>query len=206
MAKNWIWISGWAIYPDQFQSGVELAFPEDSHQVLTPGPDALQKALSCNADHIGGYSLGSLILLSAFEQIQHFANIVCLAPFTAFCKEENRGGATPKATLQALQRRLPKQPLKTIQLFYRLAGLKDSIKDQLPYPLEHLQWGLEQLATRKAAVNDRNLSRVETVAGLTDPLIDCETMRHSTPNCHFVDACNHDYRKLLTAFSKIARN
>ena len=139
MAKTWIWISGWGIYPDQFRSAVELALPEDSHQVLAPTSDALEKALASNADRIGGYSLGSLILLSALGQIPENADITCLAPFFAFCKEDQLGGRTPRAVLQKLQQRLQQQPLKTLQLFYRLAKLSDPLADSLPYPMNHLE-------------------------------------------------------------------
>lgn len=199
MAKTWIWISGWAIDPDRFKSAVERALPNDSHQVLTPAPNALEKALAVGADNIGGYSLGSLILLSALEQIPKVANITCLAPFIAFCEEDRMGGATPRGTLQALQKRLQKQPQKTLQLFYRLAGLSDPLSGQLPYSIEDLEWGLEQLLTLKASTTFPG--SVKGFAGLKDPLINHKEMRSRWPTCHFIDECNHDYRKLLVALS-----
>ncbi|MGK0176603.1 MAG: hypothetical protein ACJAT5_000652 [Lentimonas sp.] len=200
MAKTWIWISGWAIYPDQFRSAVELALPEDSHQVLAPTPDALERVLASGADRIGGYSLGSLILLSALEQIPEVADITCLAPFISFCKEDQLGGTTPKATLQTLQKRLQKQPAKTLQLFYRLAGLSHPLAaDRLPYPIEHLEWGLEQLATLQ--VKTTLLGRAKAIVGLTDPLIEEKEMRSKWSTCHFINECDHDYRRLLVALS-----
>lgn len=199
MAKTWIWISGWAIDPDRFKSAVESALPNDSHQVLAPVQDALEKALGADADNIGGYSLGSLILLSALEQIPKVANIICLAPFIAFCKEDQMGGATPRGTLQALQKRLQKQPQKTLQLFHRLAGLNDPLSSQLPYPIEDLEWGLKQLLTLKASTTFSG--RVKGFAGLKDPLINHKEMRSRWPTCDFVNGCNHDYRKLLVALS-----
>lgn len=199
MAKTWTWISGWAIDPDRFKSAAEQALPNDSHQVLAPAPNALEKALAAGADTIGGYSLGSLILLSALEQIPKVVDIICLAPFIAFCEEDRMGGATPRKTLQALQKRLQKQPQKTLQLFYRLAGLSDPLSDQMPYSIEDLEWGLEQLLTLKAHMTFSR--RVKGIAGLQDPLINHKEMRSKWPTCHFVDECNHDYHKLLVALS-----
>jgi hypothetical protein len=196
MDKIWIWISGWGIYPDQFRNAVELALPEDSHQILAPAPDALEKVLASDADCIGGYSLGSLILLSALEQLPEDVDIICMAPFLAFCREDQLGGTTPQATLKTLQKRLQLQPAKTLQLFYRLAGLSDQLADDLPYPIEHLIWGLEQLANLKA--DTTCLGRAKAVAGLTDPLINSKEMQSHWPGCYFANNCNHDYRKLLT--------
>ena len=199
MAKTWIWISGWAIDPDRFKSAVEWALPNDSHQVLAPAPNALEKALAAGTDNIGGYSLGSLILLSALEQIPKVSNITCLAPFIAFCEEDRMGGITSRGTLWSLQKRLQKQPSKTLQLFYRLAGLNEPLPGKMPYSIEDLEWGLEQLLTLKASTAFSD--RVKGIAGLKDPLINHKEMRSKWPKCHFVDECNHDYHKLLVALS-----
>lgn len=201
MAKTWIWISGWAIEPERFQAAVEQALHEDSHKVIPPTPKALEKVIASDTDFIGSYSLGGLILLSGIKQIPETAKIVCLAPFIAFCKEDQLGGTTPRATLRALQQRLRKQPQKTLKLFYRLAGLEDTLPTDLPYSIEHLEWGLEQLANLQA---DRTaLSRVKTIAGLKDPLLAVNQIRPEWPNCYFSDECNHDYRQLLVALSSL---
>ena len=199
MASRWIWISGWAIDPDRFRSAVEHALPDGSHQVLAPTPDALETVCASDADRIGGYSLGSLILLSALEQLNTTAPIVCLAPFISFCKEDDLGGTTPAVTLHALQQRLRTRPQKALQLFYRLAGLTTEPGHDLPYPLEHLEWGLEQLACLKA--NTTSLARASGIAGLTDPLLDRRKMRAQWQTCHFADQCGHDYQPLLTVFA-----
>ena len=201
MAKTWTWISGWAIDPKQLKAAVERAIPDYLHKVLAPAPDALEVVIASGADRIGGYSLGSLILLSGLEQIPKTATIVCLAPFIAFCKEDLLGGATPRATLDTLRQRLKKQPQKTLQLFYRLAGLSDPVPDHLPYPIDSLEWGLNQLAVLKA--NTTALNRVRGVVGLTDPLLDVKTIKSVWPTCYLVNECNHDYHKLLVAVSQM---
>jgi len=199
MAKSWVWISGWAIHPDRFRSAVISALPNDSHKILAPTPDALKQVLAGSENHIGGYSLGSLILLSALKQIPKVKKMVCLAPFIAFCKEKSMGGTTPEKTLKALQKRLHAQPKKALQLFYRLAGLDYPPENRLPYPIEHLQWGLAQLATLQA--DPSFPQRAEGIADLNDPLINSQTMRSEWPNCYFAEECGHDYYKLLGALS-----
>lgn len=201
MAKTWTWISGWGIYPNRFRSAVERALPEDVHHVLAPTPDALKTVLESNTDFIGGYSLGSLILLSALQRLPKGATVVCLAPFIAFCKDAQKGGTTPRATLLTLQQRLHKQPQKTLQLFYRLAGLNDTLTTDLPYSIEHLEWGLEQLANLQAGTG--SLDRVKAIAGLQDSLIDAKALQSVWPACHFADSCNHDYTKILTAWLRV---
>ena len=201
MANTWIWISGWGICPKRFKTAVESALPDYSHQVVAPTPNALETVLTSGTDRIGGYSLGSLILLSALEQFQEAANITCTAPFITFCKEDQLGGTTPKATLRSLQQRLRKQPEKTLQLFYRLAGLKDEPTDRLPYAIEHLEWGLEQLANLRANIN--LLNHAKGLAGLTDSLIDYKVIQTKWEKCHFVGSLNHNYHPLLIALSKI---
>ena len=199
MPRMWIWISGWAICPDRFSSEVQSVLPNDLHQVLAPTQEALEKVLASDADCIGGYSLGSLILLSALGQFKEVTNITCLAPFIAFCKEAQLGGTTPRKVLRGLQQRLVKQPEKTIKLFYRLAGLNDEPTGRLPYPIEHLEWGLKQLATLEAEMILPN--RVQAIAGSMDPLMDKREMSSKWPACHFIDDCDHNYRKLLSVLS-----
>ena len=201
MTRNWIWISGWAIDPDRFKAAAESVLPKDSHKVVAPTPDALQKVIESGADHIGGYSLGSLILLSSIGQIPKAMTIFCLAPFISFCKEDRSGGATPRTTVESLQKRLRTQPQKTLHLFYRLAGVRDPLPEHLPYSIDSLRWGLEQLAILRA--NKATLDRATGIAGLNDPLIDTSLMRSEWPTCHFVEGCNHDYRELLVALSRL---
>jgi len=196
MANRWIWISGWAINPDRFRAAAEAALPDDVHEVLAPTPDALEAVCKSDADRIGGYSLGSLILLSALEQLTEKTPITCLAPFISFCKEDGAGGTTLLATLHALQQRLRVKPLKALQLFYRLAGLNDEPSDELPYSVDDLAWGLEQLGTLKA--NPTLLDQVTAIAGQGDLLIDSQKMGHQWTNCRFVEQCGHDYRTLLS--------
>ena len=83
---------------------------------------------------------------------------------------------------------------------YRLAGLITEPTHDLPYPIEYLEWGLQQLAELQA--NTSLLHRVDGVAGLSDPLIAPTEIRSWWPNCYLAEKCSHDYRELLTVLKQ----
>ncbi|MFQ3271486.1 MAG: hypothetical protein ACI9A1_001812, partial [Lentimonas sp.] len=197
MPNTWIWISGWGICPDRFKAAAKSALPNYAHEVLAPTPDAIEAVLSSGADRIGGYSLGSLILLSEMSRIPEDVEVTCLAPFTAFCEESKLGGTTPLASLRMLQARLEKEPEKAIKLFYRLAALNDEPTDQLPYSIEHLRWGLEQLAGLQA--DTTLLSRAKGYVGLTDSFVRGTLLHSQWKKCALIDNCSHAYRELFAS-------
>jgi hypothetical protein len=196
-----MWISGWAICPDRFKAAAELSLPNYRHIVLAPTAEAVEIVVHGGATRIGGYSLGSLLLLSELARIPKGLQITCLAPFIAFCRERQLGGTTPRASLRVLQQRLNTQPDKAIKLFYRLAGLNDEPTADLPYPLEDLIWGLEQLSTLQ--VNQALLNRAAGIVGLTDPLVDATVLTCQWTTCHLIKRGNHAYHTLLAGLSQI---
>ncbi|CAA6689809.1 MULTISPECIES: hypothetical protein [unclassified Lentimonas] len=201
MSNTWIWISGWGICPDRFKAAAEAALPNYSHEVLAPTPDAFEAVLRSGAKRIGGYSLGSLILLSELARVPEDAEVTCLAPFTAFCKESRMGGTTPRASLGILQMRLELQPEKAIKLFYRLSGLTDEPTRHLPYPVEDLTWGLEQLAGLQA--DTALLCRVKGYVGLTDALVRGIVLNSHWSKCQLIDNCSHSYHELFASLPQI---
>lgn len=201
MPNTWIWISGWGICPDRFKAAAEFALPNYRHEVLAPTPVALETVLSSGAARIGGYSLGSLILLSELERLPEDVEVTCLAPFTGFCEEQQLGGTTPLASLQMLQQRLTKQPEKALKLFYRLAGLTDEPVDQLPYPVEDLTWGLKQLADLQ--VDTTLLYRAKGYVGLTDTLVRGTVLCSQWANCQLIENCSHAYHEVFTSLPLI---
>jgi hypothetical protein len=202
MSDTWAWISGWAICPKRFKSAVEGALPDDNHVVFAPTPGALNAALQVGASRLGGYSLGSLLLLSELDRVPEDVSIYCFAPFTAFCAEQGMGGTTPVTALEMIQARLVQQPEKALKLFYRLAGLKEASSDSLPYAHEDLVWGLEALKTICASTLD--LNRVTAIFGVKDPLLDSDLLASKWHASIRAD-CQHDYRDLLQAFVKTER-
>ena len=197
MSDTWAWISGWAIVPERFQAAVEEALPNDRHTVFAPTEHAVDAALEVGASRLGGYSLGSLLLLSELNRVPQNVPVFCFAPFTAFCAEHEMGGTTPVAALEMIQARLAKQPEKALKLFYRLAGLKGEISAALPYVHEDLVWGLEALKTIHVSALD--LDRVTAILGKHDSLLKSDLLEKSWKHTLLAD-CQHDYRDLLQAF------
>lgn len=170
MTETWAWISGWAIQPERFKSVVEKMLPGTRQIVFHPGPDAVDQILSSKAQRIGGYSLGSLLLLREIDKLSETTPLVCMAPILGFCQEDNLGGTTPRGSLDKLRGRLATQPLAAIRLFYRLAQLQDEPTEELPYNENDLEWGLKILA-EETAVDCSNRPQVEALIGHGDPLI-----------------------------------
>ena len=194
MSEKWAWISGWGIQPERFQAAVERALPDASHAVFAPTPDAVEAVVSIGASHLGGYSLGSLLLMNALSRVESTSKIYCLAPIPAFCKEAEFGGSTPRAILKSLQAKLERKPEAALKLFYRLAGLDDEPSDNLPYSLESLTWGLEMLSAMVAPKDA--FGRVHAVISYSDTLMDANTLQALFPR-HSTTEKGHDYHHLL---------
>lgn len=194
MSENWAWISGWGIQPERFQAAVESALPNATHTVFAPEPEAIDAALHSGASHLGGYSLGSLLLMTAMDRIDATSKVVCLAPIPAFCKEAEMGGRTPRSILESLQLKVERKPEAALKLFYRLAGLSQEPTDTLPYSLDSLKWGLEMLATLSA--HKTAFEPVHAVIGEEDALMDSNALRELFPN-HTSTSQSHSYHHLL---------
>ncbi len=196
MSEVRVWIGGWGVRPERFKATIESAIPNASHIVLEPGPDSVEAALNTpGVSHFGGYSLGSLLLLKALDRIPVDAKIWCIAPILAFCREEEMGGTTPRATLENLQVRLAVNTTSALKLFYRMVHLTDEPTDALPYSKTSLEWGLRQLADLKVIPNE--LERVEAVIGKQDQLLHSEKISTFFERKHLVDG-QHDYQTLCS--------
>ena len=194
MSDTWAWISGWGIQPERFKAAAERALPDATHQVFAPEPSAVDAVLSSGATHLGGYSLGSLLLMNALGCIEHSIAVTCLAPIPAFCKEDELGGQTPRAILQGLQAKLARKPEAALKLFYRLTGLTNEPTDTLPYSEESLRWGLEMLATMSAQRSA--FPKVHAIIGKSDSLMDATTLQGLFGR-HSITDNGHDYNELL---------
>lgn len=194
MSDTWAWISGWGIQPERFKAAAERALPDATHQVFAPEPGAVDAVLSSGATRFGGYSLGSLLLMNAFDRIDSSNTVTCLAPIPSFCKEAELGGVTPRAILNSLQAKLERKPEAALKLFYRLAGLANEPIDSLPYSEESLRWGLEMLSTLSAT--KAAFQEVHAVIGDSDSLMDPATLRTIFPH-HSSTESGHDYHDLL---------
>lgn len=191
------WISGWGIEPQRFKYACQSALPEWEHVVFEPSSEAVERVSESNAEIVGGYSLGSLLLMQSLEQ-DLFADkrVIVLAPILGFCQETQLGGLTPRSILASLQKRLDKSPEKALQLFYRLAKLELPALGTLPYSLESLKWGLHQLA--ELTVDHKHLAAVQAVVSSDDPFTDLVCIQSHLKAVHILK-CQHDYCALLEA-------
>lgn len=197
MAKHWAWISGWGIAPERFKAAAEHALPAFEHTVLHPQPNACSALLELNADHIGAYSLGSLLLLDQQDAFPNSVKLYALAPILGFTTPMQRGGSTKPEALHSLQTRLSRNPSQALKLFHRLADL-DEPSNELPYPLDDLIWGLDQLATRTISATRQD--RVQAIIGNADRLCQPE---HVSGFFNQATACTsgHNYNDLLKALA-----
>ncbi|ADE53791.1 hypothetical protein [Coraliomargarita akajimensis] len=195
MPERWTWISGWGIAPERFKAEAEQAFPDFEHIVIVPGPTAIEAVLASQPRRAGGYSLGSLLLLSQLEQIPVHLPVYCLAPILGFTKEMQLGGTTTSASLDLLGSKLKQKPETALKLFYRLADLCEN-PTALPYSLDQLIWGLEHLASTRAEALE--LTRVHALIGSADKLCFPQLIAKYFPQHEMVD-CGHRYKDLLQA-------
>ncbi|MGC6455644.1 MAG: hypothetical protein ACON39_07735 [Coraliomargaritaceae bacterium] len=202
MTETWAWISGWAIQPARFQSVLEKALPNTRQLVFHPSPNAVDQILAAKAQKIGGYSLGSLLLLQVLEQLPNSIPVVCLAPILGFCQEDKLGGTTPRESLKKLQSRLTIQPLKAVQLFYRLAQLQDEPTERLPYGQKDLEWGLKILA-EETAIERISRAKVDALIGREDPLIHAPTLASYFERSRIVPSL-HSYRDLAEYLTPVS--
>ncbi len=199
VSNHWAWISGWAIAPDQFHSAAVLAFPGYRHTVHAPTVEAIDAILQSAPDRIGGYSLGSLLLLSERGRLPGAVPLYCIAPFIGFCREFGLGGSTPMAVVQSLEEKFEKNPHGAIQVFHRLLSIPMDAAPSLPYEKEALLWGLRQLSCRRAQAIE--LESVQALVGADDRLMVLDDLRRCWPACQVVQGCGHDYRALLPAMA-----
>lgn len=198
MAKRWTWISGWGIPPENFSKACQQCFPKDQHTVFAPTRTAISQLLETKTDQIGAYSLGSLILLDAIDRLPAETPVTLFAPILGFTSERQLGGTTSIDSLESLRARLDKSPPQALKLFYRLAGIKESPTEELPYPIEDLDWGLQALAELQVAPS--KAVRTKIFLGERDPLLDSLILSKLLSQAQ-ITPFGHDYPQLLTAYA-----
>lgn len=200
-AKRWIWISGWGLPPEWFREQVTRVLPGDEHVVLFPGRETLAAIDWSEFDCVGGYSLGAFLLLKRAEMVTVPAFL--LAPFFAFPAEAGLGGKTRLGQIRYLARWLKNDPCAALADFYGRAELGVEPPTEIPYPIEDLQWGLDQLAHERAPVR-----LPETWTGLVgdaDPLLDAGVLVAREPRLQIVPGAGHHPKALLENRESLSR-
>jgi hypothetical protein len=191
------WVLGWAIPQTWFEAKVIQVFPQVSHTFINSSEDVLDE-INKHApyDHLIGYSLGALLLLTEKEKIINLAKcFTLLAPILAFTNEMELGGITPRVNLQIAKRALKQNQEKACIDFYKLTHL--DVPDILIDSLEKndLTWGLEQLETR--AYTSQVPSNWKSYVGGNDPLLNVDLLLKSIPHLKVIHQAGHEPDNLL---------
>lgn len=198
--KKIAWVLGWAVPAEWFAAEAARAWPQSEHLCVPAAPDwraSLEALPDCDA--IGGYSLGSLLLLSARGWVaERWSRVGLLAPIWAFPAEEGRGGRVRRAEVRGLARRVRSDAARATADFHRWAGL-GSIEGGTP-PAETLIWGLEKLETCSA---DAGLpAGWSAFAGEKDVLLDADVLSRGASGLRVVAGAGHAPGPLLAAWAE----
>lgn len=200
--KTWLWICGWAVSRNHFRELCQIHFPRWQHEVQPATEAGLARGLASQPDRLGGYSLGSFLLLQALTNdrpsaLEHGG--ILLAPFAAYPAEEGRGGRVHRAQLEILRRRLNRDIEAAVEDFRQRARL--TIPAQQPAEHEALLEGLEIL-------NGSGLSRSRpfcldacwsVFCGTDDTLLNPLQLASDFPSLQIVNNAGHDPDALLAA-------
>ncbi len=196
MRDHWGWICGWGVNPGEFRAEAEKWKPEAIHTVLLPNADAVPTLLNMQLTAIGGYSLGSLLLMKALPEFPQDLNILCLAPILSFTKGE-LGGKTSATTLTKLKEKLILDPQSAYRIFHRLSGITPSFAQTIPTDsTDNLAWGLDQLSEVYLSPKNKKLRLVSIVVGSNDRLLDYKKLICYFKNARLTDS-SHCFRSLF---------
>ena len=195
------WLLGWATPEDWFAPLAQSAFPDAEHRFLPPTPAGLGEALNEeSSDLLVGYSLGTLLLLGAAGQLGPDRQVALLAPIFAFPREEELGGRIARSQVRHLARWLRIFPTAALKDFYRRVGIDIPVASPLPFALDDLLWGLEQLETNRCAPHLPKGWR--GWCGDADVLLDATRLHELDPAIAIVPGATHHPERLITALSE----
>jgi len=130
-----------------FEEWVQERWPEYEHVVVFPVEGAVEELVAMGCERVGGYSLGALLILNEWSRFEGKEGLM-LAPYFSFCCERDRGGEVKQSDLKSLQLLMGLSAKKGLRFFYdfsKMSFLKGPLEEGLPYEVEGLLWGLDQL-------------------------------------------------------------
>lgn len=198
MTQKWIWLGGWGIAPAEIERLAIARWPGFSHRAIIPGQDwkeTTTQAIEEGIDFLVGYSLGAFLFIR--DRLAYSGRCTLLAPFLDFRAEHSQGGKVSTTQLKFLIRWLKRDSLRAVDDFYRTAGLSIPVPRTLPYPVEDLIWGIEQLLTTSA--NSSNGPEAATAIGRNDLLLDATALTQLFPEIKLLPNTGHDLADLIHA-------
>lgn len=200
------WISGWAVPTDWFHALVSSAWPGATHTVVAANAGALDELERLAGgepfDLLGGYSLGSHLLLDDRERAGKLAReVVLLAPIFAFVREEGLGGVGARTHVRYLRRWLRIDPLAALRDFYLRAGL--DVTPPAEPDLQMLDWGLELL--ERGRIEPPAPAGWRLFCGEVDDLVSAERLQSVCPGVVRVPGSGHHPGGLARAAAAFMR-
>lgn len=192
---TWIWISGWGLPPTYVKTVAERHFPQVRHRCLPPTHNLAEQLKDADYTCLLGYSLGAFLILRQAHIFTRKCPRILFAPFIDFRKESEKGGRVYTTQIKFLQRILKNTPLRTINDFYKIAGLDIPQQDHLPYALEDLSWGLEVLLNE--SVTPESFKGMHGFIGRDDPLLDATVLQTQLPALNTVTQADHCLEPLV---------
>jgi hypothetical protein len=203
----------------------ERFLPGASHAFLAPLAGAA--AAASGSDLIVAWSLGAWRVLDDASRGNTFPGRVwLLAPFLAFCAEDNLGGKVSRTQTRWLRRWMQRDPAAALEDFRQRAGLEgladgrsplpahpDPLKTgqptpaplpELPYGTAELLGGLDALAepaspALRAWVTGGLPIGWRAAVGGADPLLDGAAVCRAIPGCALARNATHEPAALLAA-------
>jgi hypothetical protein len=199
------WLMGWAIPKSWFKAHVLEIFPYQRHYFFEPTRDAI-KAITTQGpfDITVGYSLGSLLILSANLPKKKTGKVVLLAPIIGFISEMQLGGKITVKQLKHTQKLLKRNPMKTIAEFYSLTGLNPKpslMKSFSSDQLNTLDYGLKAL--EEIHITQKISKNVTAICGSADPLLDAIALKLHIPELQVIVGATHEPVSLLISLKAL---
>ena len=145
--ETWAWLGGWGLPSEMLHEHLMKVSGDFRHIVRPPTAEALQEIIARvrggEIQNIGGYSLGSLLLLSEWGllSLSGASRGFFVAPFFAFLCEKDSGGRVSLAELSRLSRVARKNMSQALGAFAQFTGMAQSAQKDLPYQKKDLLWG-----------------------------------------------------------------
>lgn len=195
------WVLGWATPGSWFSAEAAWAWPGAEHVCVPAAPDWFGRIDALGPlDAVGGYSLGTLLLLSERERVSaRWARVGLMAPTWAFPVEAGRGGRVARAQVRALAGWTRRDERAAKADFYERAGL--GLVLGATEPAETLRWGLGELE-RRAAEPGLPAGWFAAI-GTDDALLDADALARAEPSVRRVRGATHSPAELIAEWARV---
>ncbi|WP_309383612.1 hypothetical protein [Cerasicoccus frondis] len=196
--KRWLWVGGWGLCPEIQRQSFSERWPEYQHVVLYPGKLCITKLIelmdAANVERLGGYSLGAFLMLREQAKLP-IVSTMLLAPILDLKLSALKGGRVDGRRLRVLLRWLRHDPVAAVNDFYEFAGLRMCVKSELPYQVDDLIWGIQQLA--EPGLDIWRGGHLHACVGESDALLNGAQLQQLWPECLIIPDAGHDFRNLI---------